>query len=761
MHQETFTVQGMHCASCSAIITRELKKMTGVREADVNIATERAKVTYDPTTVDLSAMNAAIGKLGYALLSSHGTDTERTQREDAVGDHEEHGTAHGAQVHFLVPLALFVFGAMLWDIAARLFASVPNLPLPMALFEIILLGLATVTLFWAGQPFLAGVVRFARYRVANMDTLIGIGTLAAYLYSSLITLFPGLAVWLRIPTDTYFDVVIVVIGFVTLGKHLEAEAKKKTGAAIEKLLTLQAKTALVLRDGKEIEVPLDAVKLGDHLRVRPGDKIPVDGIIIEGRSSVDESMITGEPMPIPKETDDVVTSGTVNQSGTLLFRATAVGEATLLAHIIRMVSEAQGSRAPIQRLADQISAVFVPMVLGVAVLSFLLWGVIGSQFIPVSDALSFGLTALVGVLVIACPCALGLATPTAIIVGVGRGALQGILIKNATVLEKLHAVDTLVMDKTGTITLGQPAVKAVFVNPAGGLPEAAVVKVAARIAGRSQHPLSRAITAYVANRGIDAKPFNDIEERPGQGVVARCEEHGETVALGNTKLLEGIGIDAAWARSIAGEPGSEAGSLLFVARHGVVIGAVVLADTVKPNACEAIVSLHRLGLRTIMLTGDDERTARRIAAEVGIEEVIANVLPDEKLRVVERLQGEGRHVVMVGDGINDAPALAAADVGMAMATGTDVAIETADVALLHGDIGKIERAVRLSRTTMRTIKENLFWAFAYNVIGIPLAAGALYPFTGWLLSPVFAGLAMAFSSVSVVLNSLRLKTRKM
>lgn len=751
MIQNTYQVKGMHCASCASIITRDLTKLAGVQSVDVNVATEQAQIEFDPNQVSITVMNQSLKKLGYSLEGKETlvpvADIKTTQASDILAGER-------LKVEASLPVALWVFALMLWEITARIVPSVPNLAFPMEWLNVVLFLLSTAVFFWIGKPFLLGVVRFVRFRVANMDTLIGIGTLAAYFYSSLITLFPSVRDWLRLPSDTYFDVTIIVISFVTFGKYLESRAKAKTGAAIEKLLSLQAKTALVVRDGQEQEIPLDAVIVGDSLRIKPGSKIPVDGTVIEGESRVDESMLTGEPMPVEKHSGDTVVGGTVNQSGTLLMRATAVGEATLLAHIVQMVQRAQGSRAPIQKLADQISAVFVPVVLVIAVLTVVLWGVIGSQYFPLIDALILGVLSAVGVLVIACPCALGLATPTAVVVGVGKGAEQGILIKNASVLEALHKVTTLVIDKTGTLTIGKPVVTSVEVME--GRATHTALSLVGSLEQFSEHPIAHAIAKQVAAEHVPIQSVTDFINIPGKGVAGRIA--GKEYWVGNATLVREYhpSFDLKKLTAIT-EQGNT--PVLLFDREGV-IALLGIGDTIKPEAKVAIEKLRTLGIEVIMATGDDHHTAEQIAKEVGIATIHAGMLPADKQKLVQTLQAEGKVVAMAGDGVNDAPALAQADVSLAMSTGTDVAIETADVTLLHGDILKIEKALLLSRATLRTIKQNLFWAFVYNLVGIPLAAGAFYPFTGWLLSPVFAGLAMAFSSVSVVINALRLKWQK-
>lgn len=759
MSTQTFRVHGMHCASCQTIIAKEVRKIPGVQTCDVNFATEKATIEMVSGTVPLDQVNERLQPFGYHLA----TEEKMVGGSMAGMNHMDHGEANMTKqeklralneqkekVEFVLPLALVVFAYMLWDILARIIQSVPNVPLPMQLFNTLFFVLATVVIFWAGKPFLQGVVTFIRHRVANMDTLIGIGTLAAYVFSSVITLLPGVRVQLSLPEYTYFDVTIVVIGFVLLGKYLESRSKLRTGEAIEKLIGLQAKTALVIRDGVEQEVPIEQVRLGELVRVKPGGKIPVDGEIMEGSTSIDESMVTGESLPVDKQVGDQVIGATMNKQGSIVLKTTKVGGDTMLSQIIALVEHAQGSRAPIQALADRISAVFVPVVLGIAVVSLVAWMVIGTSFLGFSTAFSFGLMSFVGVLVIACPCALGLATPTAIIVGVGKGAEQGILIKDAESLERLSEATTVVFDKTGTITQGLPEVTDV-VAWQKGVPEAKVLSLAASLEAQSEHPIARAIVQK-AGKG----KYVSVEEfraREGVGVEGRVGD--ELISV------EKPGKADMNARPEIERLQAEGKTVVIVKSGAASLGLIAVSDTIKPGARAMLERLQRMGIKTVMLTGDNQRAAQYIAKQAGIDTVLAEVLPDQKVSAIRELQKSGQRVVMVGDGVNDAPALTQADVGIAMATGTDVAIESAGMTLLGGDIQKVPQAIRLARLTMRTVRQNLFWAFIYNLIGIPLASGALYPVLGILLNPVFAGLAMAFSSVSVVGNSLRLKTKKL
>jgi P-type Cu+ transporter len=752
MTKQTVQVKGMHCASCATIISKEVSKLPGVGKVEVNFATEKATVEFDPQYVSVGDMSAEIEKLGYSLnepekgMETH--DHSGSSSKEAKL-HELEGMKH--RVQFAAPMALFVFVLMMWDIAAKSVAWISNLPLPMDLFSTISMVLSTIVLFWIGQPFLQGVVRFARYRVANMDTLIGIGTLTAYLYSLIITLLPGVKTFLSLPDYTYFDVTIVVIGFVVFGKYLEARSRLRTGEAIEKLLGLQAKTALVWKDGREMEVPLEQVAVGDIIIVKPGTKIPVDGKIIEGSSSIDESMISGEPIPVDKKPGDTVVGATMNKQGNFRFEATKVGSDTMLSQIIRMVENAQGSKAPIEAMADKVSGIFVPTVLGIALLTLVLWLTVGTSFLGFSAALSYGILSFVGILVIACPCALGLATPTAIIVGVGKGAEYGILIKNAEALEKLSSVDTILLDKTGTITKGAPEVTDIVAIEAGWN-ESQIIASAASLEKLSEHPLAQAIVAEAAERGVILDVVRDFAALEGVGVEGEIGDKKISVRKPNLS-------EKADKKIIALQ--EQGKTVVVLEAEEKPIGLIALSDTLKPEAIEAIAKLLKKGITPIMITGDNRRAAEYIAKQAGISIVFADVLPQEKAGKVKELQAKGKKVAMVGDGINDAPALVQADVGIAMATGTDVAIESAMITLLHGDIRKLSQAIELSHATMRTVKQNLFWAFIYNVIGIPVAAGLLYPIWGIVLNPVFAGAAMAGSSVSVVMNSLRLRSKKL
>jgi P-type Cu+ transporter len=780
MKTETHKIKGMHCASCASIIEKTLKKVDGIQEVEVNYGTESAKISYDEEKINPEQLSEKIKPLGYSFIASKPRSatamgmSKSTSTTLSTGEHAEHLGLNQSKSEKLaelaemkskiisvIPITLFSIFVMGWEISAE-WNIVPAVSyFWKEFFHHLLPLMATYVLFVIGKPYLLGFYRFLRYGKANMDTLIGIGTSVAYLYSFAVSAFEeNLRPFINVE-QSYYEVTIIVIVFITLGKYLEARSKLKTGDAIEKLINLQAKTALVIRDGKEVEIPVDQVVHGELIIVKPAGKIPVDGVLTEGFSYVDESMISGEPMPVKKETGDSVVAGTLNTSGSFTFKATKVGFETMLARIVKMVEEAQGSRAPIQKLADKISSVFVPIVLVLAFVSLGAWLVVGSEYLGFAQALSFGLVSFVGILVIACPCALGLATPTAIIVGVGKGAREGILVKDAATLEKLHKVDVIVVDKTGTLTRGKPELVSLknLSDPSTGLgagkSDAEIVAILASLENKSEHPIAHAVVAYAKEKNISLLPVDQFEMIKGKGIAGMV--NGAQYHIGSARLAIELGAEL---ESLEKDT-REGKTPVILAEGAKVMAVATVADAIKPEAVEAVKNLHALGIKMMMLTGDDKNTAQFIAGQIGIDEVVAEVLPEDKLNIIKELQREGKIVAMAGDGVNDAPALAQADVGIAMATGTDVAIESAGITLLHGDISKLVKAIRLSKLTMRGIKQNLFWAFFYNVVGIPLASGIFYPIFGWLLSPVFAGAAMALSSVSVVGNSLRLKAKKL
>jgi len=753
----------MHCASCAGIIEKTLKKTDGVESVEVNYGNESTKISFDESKTNPKHLSDKIEKLGYSLILPTAEEMSMSDSEHAghIGLNQSKKeklvevSDMRTKVFSAIPLAIFSIIVMGWDIFVQ-YKMVPEMSVTMYEFVHHLLPIfATYMLFVVGKPYLLGFYRFLRYGKANMDTLIGIGTVAAFLYSFAVTAFEEvLAPFINVE-HTYYDVTIVVIAFIALGKYLEARSKIKTGDAIEKLLNLQAKTAIVVRDGKEVEISINEVRHGDEIVVKPGAKIPVDGVISAGSSFVDESMVTGEPMPVQKKVGNSVVAGTINTSGSFTFKATKVGAETLLAQIIKMVEEAQGSKAPIQALADKISSIFVPIVLVIAFLALSGWLLIGTGVLGFSASLSYGLVSFVGVLVIACPCALGLATPTAIIVGVGKGAKEGILIKDAATLEKLHKVDTVIVDKTGTITIGKPTL--VDIENLSNLKNGELVSILASLEKKSEHPIAHAILNYAQEKNIPISEVSGFEGLQGKGLKGLVGDIEYFV--GNVALIRDLGVP--FDPSKIEQYTSQGKTPVILSTKEKVLGFVMIADEVKIESKQAVIDLHELGIRVVMLTGDDEKAARYMASIVGIDDVVAHVLPQDKLAKIKALQTEGRVVAMAGDGVNDAPALAQADVGIAMGTGTDVAIESAGITLLGGDISKLVKAIKLSKMTMRGIKQNLFWAFIYNIIGIPIAAGLLYPIWGIVLNPVFAGIAMAGSSVSVVTNSLRIKAKKL
>jgi P-type Cu+ transporter len=647
-----------------------------------------------------------------------------------------------------VPVLVLEMGAHLTGLDHAIPRSVSNW---------VQMALATPVVLWAGWPFFERGWQSLLTRNLNMFTLIAMGTGVAWMYSVVATLAPGIFPAAFRGHDgsvaVYFEAAAVITVLVLLGQVLELRARESTSGAIRALLDLAPKTARRMRpDGSDEEIPLDSVEVGDRLRTRPGEKVPVDGVVVEGRSAVDESMVTGESMPVTKSLGDRVIGGTMNQSGGLVVEARRVGRDTMLSQIVQLVAEAQRSRAPIQRLADQVSSYFVPVVIGVAMLAFAAWAIWGPE-----PRLSYGLVAAVTVLIIACPCALGLATPMSIMVGVGRGAQAGVLIKNAEALERMEKVDTLVVDKTGTLTEGKPAVTAVV--PANGFSESDVLRLAASVERASEHPLALAIVAAAEAQGLRIAPVSDFDSPTGKGALGSVESHA--VVLGNARFLAEHGVDLGPLAGAADELRRGGATAIFVAIDGRPAGTLAIADPIKASTPDALATLKREGIRVVMLTGDNRTTAEAVARRLGISEVEAEVLPEQKSAVVEKLKREGRVVAMAGDGVNDAPALAAADVGIAMGSGTDVAIESAGVTLLKGDLGGILRARRLSQAAMSNIRQNLFFAFIYNAAGVPIAAGALYPVAGILLSPIIAAAAMALSSVSVIANALRLRAARL
>jgi len=737
LHKTELAISGMSCASCVAKIEKGLRETKGVVGATVNFGSEKAFVTHLPD-ISVSELKKVVESTGYEVLDQlpgKGIDAEREFREREFKK---------LRLKFIV--AAILSGLILFLMFSRLF--------PHELSNYFQFVIALPVVFWGGSQFYRGFWGALKHKAADMNTLIAVGTAAALLYSAAATFIPQLFLSAEIEPKVYFDTAAVIITLILLGRLLEAGAKGRTSEAIRKLMSLQAKTARVIRSGQEMDIDVAEVVAGDIVLVRPGEKIPVDGQIVEGRSSVDESMLTGESIPVEKNIGDEVIGATLNKTGRFKFRATKVGSDTALAQIVRLVQEAQGSKAPIQRLADKIAGVFVPIVIGIAILAFVAWMLIGPK-----PPLTLALLNFVAVLIIACPCALGLATPTAIMVGTGLGAENGILIKGGESLENAQGIKTVVFDKTGTLTKGKPEVTDIISGD--GFPEERVLFYAASLERGSEHPLGEAIINEARKRGITLTEPRDFDAVPGHGIEGVIE--GESVVLGNTKLMAQHKTDISRLKPSHEQLSVEGKTPMFLAVDGRLGGLIAVADTIKPGAPDAIEKLHRLGLKVAMMTGDNKNTAKAVAKQAGIESVMAEILPEGKAREIKRLQDNGEVVAMVGDGINDAPALAQADVGIAIGSGTDVAIETSDITLIGDDLAGVPRAIDLSRKTLSTIKWNLFWAFIYNAIGIPIAAGVLYPVfgRGALLDPIIASGAMAFSSVFVVTNSLRLKRKKL
>jgi P-type Cu+ transporter len=745
----TIPIEGMTCASCTARIEKVVGRLEGVAAVSVNLATERADIVYHPDKVRLSAIKKTITDAGYTPRE---IDASQTVDQDA--DRKAHEirvmwTKFIVAAAAAVPLLYLAMGHMIPALKLPLpwFLDPMQHPLAFALAQIILV----VPAIAAGNRFYRVGGKALWHRAPNMDSLIAIGTTAAVLYSLYST-------W-RIATgdfaaagNLYFETAAVIIALILLGKTLETVSKGRTSQAIKKLMGLAPKTAIVIHEGKETEIPSSEVEVGDIVRVRPGGKVPVDGEVVDGYTSVDESMLTGESIPVEKKAGDQVTGASINKNGTITFRATRVGSDTALAQIIKLVEQAQGSKAPIAQLADVVSGWFVPIVMLIALAAGAAWLISG-------QSVAFSMTIFTSVLVIACPCALGLATPTAIMVGTGRGAETGILIKGGAALEETHRIQTVVLDKTGTITEGAPVVTDLV--PTNGIREESLLQLAASAEKGSEHPLGDAIVQSAESRHLPLLPLEHFQALPGRGIEARID--GKAILLGNAKLMGERGVDLGGLLETSASLAAAGRTPMFVAVDQSAAGVIAVADVPKATSARAIAELRDMGLEVVMITGDNERTAKAIAAKVGVDRVLAEVLPHQKADAVKRIQaasavpGKTRKVAMVGDGINDAAALAQADIGIAIGSGTDVAIESADIVLMRSDLGDVAGAIRLSRATIRTIRQNLFWAFCYNVLGIPLAAGILHVFGGPLLNPIFAAAAMSLSSVSVVSNALRLR----
>ncbi|MBF9252192.1 copper-translocating P-type ATPase [Pontibacter sp. 172403-2] len=726
----------MTCASCANSVESILSHVEGVRSASVNFADASVLVEHEPDVATPEKMQAAVADIGYSLVVNQKADQENRQEREEKKLSE-------TRFKLIVAVALSI--PVIW--IAMLFPEMPYAGW-------IMLALSVPVIFWSGKDFFVVAYKRARHLSANMDTLIALGTGAAFLFSAFNTFFPAYLRSRGLEPHVYYEVAVAIVALILLGRYFEERAKSRTSAAIKKLINLGVKTARVIRGGTAVEVPIGEVQKGDIILIRPGEKVPVDGKITEGKSVLDESMITGESIPVEKEAGDAVIGATINKTGSFKMVAERIGSETMLAQIIKLVQEAQGSKAPIQKLADSISAVFVPVVIVIAILSFIVWSVWGPE-----PQITYAIIAAVTVLIIACPCALGLATPTAIMVGIGKGAENGILIKNAESLELAHKLNAIVVDKTGTITQGKPEVTDVLwdLSPEGRQEASRIVFA---MEAQSEHPLALAVVHHLKPENPKAVSLDSFDSVTGKGVKASYG--GKRYLIGNRTLLDENRVAVPPYLQMEVEKLSrEAKTIIYVGQDTEAVAIIAIADTIKETSKAAIAALQQMGLVVHMLTGDNRQTAEAIGRQAGVDHIKADVLPADKATYVRELQSGGLKVAMVGDGINDSPALAQADVGIAMGTGTDIAIESAEITLIKGDLEDIVTAIRLSKETVKTIRQNLFWAFIYNLIGIPVAAGVLYPFTGFLLNPIFAAAAMAFSSVSVVTNSLRLKARSL
>lgn len=734
-----YKIEGMTCASCAKAVERAVKKLQGITEANVNLATEKLSIKYEPSIIRVLDIRKAVEKAGYKLVEEESAiDTDKERKENEI---KLLWKKFIVSAIFAVPLLYISMGHML------------GLPLPGIIDPMMHPAAFALSQLLLVLPVIISGIRFYKIgfkalimRSPNMDSLIAIGTSAAFLYGIFATV-KIMAGNYKYTHDLYFESAAVIITLITLGKYLESVSKGKTSEAIKKLMGLAPKTATIIKDEKEVEIPIEEVEEGDILVVKPGEKMPVDGVVVEGITSVDESMLTGESIPVEKNAGDKIIGASINKNGTIKYKATKVGKDTILSQIIKLVEDAQGSKAPIAKLADTISGYFVPIVITLAVLSGLSWYLIGGE------SVIFSLTIFISVLVIACPCALGLATPTAIMVGTGKGAEHGILIKSGTALETAHKIQTVVFDKTGTITEGKPRVTDIIA--VNGISKDELLQAAASAEKGSEHPLGESIVKDAEDLGLEFKKISSFNAIPGKGIKAVIDK--KDMLLGNSKLMDEYDISLENLKVTFDKLAEEGKTPMYIAVGNRISGIIAVADTVKSNSKKAIDKLHKMGIKVVMITGDNKRTAGAIAKQVGIDLILSEVLPEDKADEVKRLQAEGKKVAMVGDGINDAPALAQADIGIAIGQGTDIAMESADIVLMRSDLMDVPVAIQLSKSTIRNIKENLFWAFGYNTIGIPVAMGILHLFGGPLLNPMIAGAAMSLSSVSVVTNALRLK----
>ncbi len=739
----TIPIKGMTCASCVKRVQDALASVKGVFSASVNLATEKATVEYSPVQAGIRDFRKAIRDAGYDIIEVQaGEDPVEKEKREREEVYRKLRTKLITGIVLTVP----IFVLMLWE-SLGLSAIIE---IPEQVNFLLQFLIQTPVQFWVGWQFYTGAIAAARHRTTNMNTLIAVGTSAAYIYSVTATFFPSVFEIEGYSAHVYFDTAATIIVLILLGRLFEARAKGRTSEAIKKLAGLQPKTARIVINGEEKDIHIEDVEIGDLILVRPGEKIPVDGVVKEGLSSVDESMISGESIPVEKNIGDQVIGATINKTGSFKFEATRVGRDTMLSQIINLVQEAQGSKPPIARLADKIASIFVPAVMAIATITFIAWFIFGPE-----PALTYALLNFVAVMIIACPCALGLATPTSIMVGTGKGAENGILIRGAEALETAHRINTIVFDKTGTLTKGEPVVTDVISGQRSAVSEQEILFYAASAEKGSEHPLGEAIVKKAKEQRIDLKDPSDFQAVPGHGIRAKID--GKNVLLGNDKFMNDENIDIKVLSVKAEQLSGEGRTPMYVAVDGKAIGIVAVADTLKDNSVAAIKALQKLGVETVMITGDNKRTAAAIAKQVGIDRVLSEVLPEDKAKEVKKLQAENKVVAMVGDGINDAPALAQADVGIAIGTGADVAMEASDITLIGGDLKGVVTSIALSKATIRNIRQNLFWAFAYNTILIPVAAGVLFPFFGILLNPMLAAAAMGMSSVTVVTNALRLR----
>ncbi|PSF32935.1 copper-translocating P-type ATPase [Aphanothece hegewaldii CCALA 016] len=744
MENTTLKLRGMSCASCASNIENAIRSVPGVEACNVNFGAEQATITYDSSRTSIADIQSAVDEAGYSAqpmqddVLAPEDDTEKSTRQAENRDLTRKVWVSG------IISSILVIGSL----PAMTGLEIPLIPMWLH-HPLLQLILTAPVLFWAGSLFFINAWKSLKRHTATMDTLVALGTGVAYLYSLFPTFFPEWFIQQGINPDVYFEAASVIITLILLGRLLENRAKGQTSEAIRKLIGLQAKTARVIRNGQEIDIPIAEVILNDIILVRPGEKIPVDGEIVEGSSTIDESMVTGESLPVKKQSGDEVIGATFNKTGSFKFKATRIGKDTFLAQIVKLVQQAQGSKAPIQRLADQVTGWFVPAVIAIAIVTFIIW-------FNLMGNVTLALITTVGVLIIACPCALGLATPTSIMVGTGKGAENGILIKGAESLELAHQIQTIVLDKTGTITQGKPTVTDfITVRGTANQNELNLLSLAGSVERNSEHPLAEAVVQYAQSQQVTLTDVQSFEAVAGSGVQGTVSN--KLVQIGTQRWFKELGIETSRLQQDWDRLESMGKTVIGIAVDGQVEAIMGIADAVKPTSANAIRNLQRMGLEVVMLTGDNYRTAEAIGAEVGIRRIFAEVRPEQKAAQIETLQQEGKNVAMVGDGINDAPALAQADVGIAIGTGTDVAIAASDITLISGDLQSIVTAIQLSRVTISNIRQNLFFAFIYNVLGIPIAAGILYPISGWLLSPIIAGAAMAFSSVSVVTNALRLR----